>query len=198
MHRLAWALALPLLAGCPASTTLTVDGGSGADTGAMHGAWDGCSAMADCALLAAGCCQPCGTPVLSDYDAVNRMQSDAHFAEVCPAPTPCPRCATGRNPNLVAVCESMHCAGVDLGALPLSQCTTDTDCRIRYANCCSCGGTEDEVVAVRVDSETAIEQVLCDGGACAADCAPHEDPSFRAVCDATTGHCRAERVTIGP
>jgi hypothetical protein len=198
LHRFGGVIALGIaLAGCPASTTLTIDSGAGADA-VGPSAWDACAVMADCQLAPSGCCPTCGSPTLADVDAVNVTMTTAHFSEVCPAPTPCPRCATGENPSLVAVCQSMHCAAVDLSMLPSSACTADADCIVRYANCCGCSGTESEVVSVRGDAESAIEQLLCDGGGCAADCVPRPDPSFRAVCSPTTHHCAAERITIGP
>jgi hypothetical protein len=206
-----------VLAGCPSATTLDTDAGggggddaagsdaagngddaaSGTDTGAASG-WNACSLTSECGLASAGCCEPCGTPTLDQYDAINLTQRDAHFTAVCPAPTPCPRCAVGSNPNLVATCELSHCAGHDLSMMPLSACNADSDCIIRYANCCSCSGDPSEVVSVRGDAEGAVEQLLCDGGSCPLDCAPRADPDFAAMCDVTTHHCVANRVTIGP
>lgn len=194
--------ALSLVAGCPSAITLELDA-AGSDAAsavdaAAHSAWDACTATSECTLASAGCCEPCGTPVASDYDGVSTTHLDEHFAQVCPAPMPCPRCATGHDPSLVATCASSHCEVVDLSLLPLSACTADADCVVRWANCCSCSGMPTEVVSVRSDAEAAVEAILCDGGGCAADCAAHGDPGFRAVCDTTTGHCAAVPVGIGP
>lgn len=221
LHRilLAGSVSLGLvLAGCPSSTTLESDGGgTGTDVGSAvdasgsdapgsdapgsdafvapdtgpHAAWDSCTQTSQCTLAPSGCCEPCGTPMLSDYDGVNATETAAHFMDVCPVPTPCPRCATGMNPNLVATCEASHCAARDISMLPLSACTSDADCIVRWANCCSCGGDPSQVVAIRADGEGAIEALLCDGGGCPLDCAPHGDPTFHAICEPTTGHCAA-------
>jgi hypothetical protein len=136
-------------------------------------------------------------PSLDQLDAINVSQSDVHFMDVCPAPTPCPTCPSGNNPNLVATCESAHCTGHDVSMMALSACTADSDCVIRYANCCSCSGDPSQVISVRADAESAVEQLFCDGGACPLDCAPRMDPNFAARCNATTGHCVASPF-VGP
>lgn len=220
MHsrRLGWALGVSMMAalgGCPSATTRIDDAGNDA-AGRVDGAgtdasssddaattvdvgpqpsWNSCSVTSDCGLVSMGCCSPCGSPTLDQLDPINLTQRDAHFMDVCPAPTPCPRCATGTNPNLVATCRLAHCTGVDISMTALSACTADTDCVIRYANCCSCSGDASQVVSVRVDAESAVEQLLCDGGACPLDCAPRMDPGFHAVCDPTTRHCTAVPLT---
>lgn len=221
--RLPHALALAglfALSGCPSATTLETDGGGGgdaamddaanaddaggggadgggADTGTTA-SWASCAQTSECGLASVGCCSPCGMPTLADLEAINLSQRDAHYAEVCPVPTPCPRCATGINPNLVATCQSARCTAYDLSTMPLSVCNTDADCVIRYANCCSCSGDPSEVVSVRADAEAAVEALLCDGGGCALDCVPRMDPGFVAACNPTTHHCYAMITTIGP
>jgi hypothetical protein len=129
--------------------------------------------------------------MLSQVDAVNASQVDAHFMAVCPAPTPCPRCPTGLNANLVATCAAQRCEALDLATLPLSACTSDSDCVVRYARCCGCSGTPTEVVSIRGDAHGALDALLCDGGSCPTDCAPVADPGFTASCDPATHHCVA-------
>jgi len=191
---------LGLLAGCSSSTTLETDGGGsidaltlGADTmlydAGPSSTWRSCAQTSDCELVHTGCCDTCGVPTLASVDGVNRMRETEHFMDVCPMPTPCPACVSAPNANLVATCASSTCQGRDLSSLPLSACATDADCRLRYASCCGCSGTPQEVVAIRTDSEVALEALLCDGGGCAADCLPMMPPGI-ALCDSTTGHCR--------
>lgn len=197
------------LSGCPSATTLESDAGAGIDAAGSDAAgsgtdagppssWSSCSMTSECGLASAGCCASCGSPTLDQLDAINVSQRDAHFTDVCPVPTPCPACPSGNNPNLVATCESAHCIGHDVSMMALSACTADTDCIIRYANCCSCSGDPSQVISVRADAESAVEQLLCDGGTCPLDCAQRGDPNFAGVCDATTGHCFANRITLGP
>ena len=186
----------PVDTGTAAADTGSSDTGS-SDTGAPPPdagpptSWSACNHTSECALFPSGCCATCGTPGLSDVDAVNSAQSAAHFTEVCPAPVPCPRCATRINPSLIASCAFSRCAEFDLTMMPISACTTDTDCVVRYASCCGCSGDASSVVSIRSDMEGAIESLLCDAHTCPLDCAPARDPGFRAACDPGTGHCTA-------
>lgn len=218
MRSLAFPL-LALILGCSSSTTGTTDGGGDASLG-MDGSvadasapdapgvdapgtdaaavdagpiasWDSCAMTSACSLVPSGCCPTCGMPTLTDVDAINTTQTTAHFADVCPAPVPCPRCATGLNASLVASCDVDHCKAFDLTMLPLSACTADSDCIVRYANCCGCGGDASVVVSIRGDSHGALDALLCDPHTCPLDCVPRPDPAFVAVCDPTTNHCAA-------
>ena len=207
MHRLVLLLpALVFVSGCPSSTTLDTDSGasdSGAgpsdawspgadamvlDTGTSS-TWRSCARTSECELVHTGCCDGCGVPTVSSFDGVNRTRESEHFMDVCPMPTPCPACVSAPNANIVTTCASAQCSVLDVSTLPLSACHADADCMLRYASCCACSGTPEQVIAIRMDAESGIEGLLCDAGGCAADCIPMMPPGI-ALCDATTGHCR--------
>jgi len=170
-----------------------VDGGGGTDAGGGTGPWGLCNVRSDCTLAYAGCCAPCGVPTLDDYDAIAIGTETQHTMDVCPVPTPCPRCATQLNPYLVATCGDVHCGAVDLSA-QLGQCNVDADCVVRWANCCSCSGTEDQVIALHTGSDGARDALLCDGGTCPTDCVTQGDSAFFAYCEPTTHLCAARRI----
>lgn len=211
------------VAGCPASTTLApVDGGGSADDGGGSGTdaggtgsdgggssedagsvtdagggtgpWGICNVRSDCTLAYAGCCPPCGVPTADAYDAIAVGTEAQHTMDVCPVPTPCPRCATQINPYLVATCGDVHCGVADLAA-QLGQCNVDGDCMIRWANCCSCSGTTEEVIALRTGSDGARDALLCDGGSCPTDCIAQGDSAFFPFCDPATHLCAARPIT---
>ena len=152
--------------------------------------WRSCDDATDCVLEPNDCCGWCGMGRFSDVDAVNRERLEEHAMEVCPEPEPCPLCPGGPlDPQVVATCEARTCRAIDLGTLPLTECTRDDDCVVTYANCCGCSGADDEVVAIRASAgRMAIDALFCAGGFCALDCAPRIPPGWRAVCDA--GRCR--------
>jgi hypothetical protein len=164
------------------SGAASVDGGPLAD-------WQACTQTSDCVLEINDCCGWCGTGTVADVDAVNSMRIDEHAMAVCPAPIPCPRCATGPlDPQVVAVCQSMRCTAIDLGTSASTECTVASDCEAAYGNCCGCSGTDDEVIAVSTAAgRPAIDALFCAGGSCPLDCAERTPPGWGATCDA--GHC---------
>jgi len=143
-------------------------------------------------LAANDCCGPCGAPQLGDVDAVNEDMLEEHFDEVCPDPNaePCPDCPSAPNPFLVATCDGAHCQAVDLKQDPITECVENTDCRLRTADCCECGGNTDPwaLIAIAVDAEGAYSELVCDPDAGCPECAPVYPEEASAHCD-ETGHC---------
>jgi hypothetical protein len=160
--------------------------------------WSDCAVPSDCTLVANSCCGQCGVPTLDGMDAVNRLYTNAHYAEVCPVPQPCPDCPVGANPELFATCSTVsgRCAGIDLGTSTLTECNTDLDCTIRVPDCCECGADTSpwRLIALRQDQESAYASLVCDPLTGCAECEPTYPDDVRAVCGAD-GHCEVE---VGP
>jgi len=152
--------------------------------------WARCAVNSDCVLAADSCCGVCGAPGLDDVDGVNRTLTDEHFHDVCPAPVPCPECPSATNPDLLATCDSLACAAVDIRQHAASACVADTDCRLRTTGCCECGGATDpsSLIAIAVTGEPLYSQLVCDPAAACPDCVPIYPTDVEAFC-ATDGHC---------
>jgi hypothetical protein len=170
--------------------TSTVD----APPGDTAGRFDRCDGPAQCVLAPVGCCSKCGPTEITDFDAIQRDQVDAHHAAVCPVPESCPKCASMIGPNLVALCRAERCVGVDLRQDVLSECATDADCTMRAGSgCCeSCAvASASELVALNVGKVGALAALVCDplAGACP-PCMPVYPASAKAVCDPSSKHCR--------
>ncbi|HJK90234.1 MAG TPA: hypothetical protein RMH85_20290 [Polyangiaceae bacterium LLY-WYZ-15_(1-7)] len=151
-----------------------------------------CERHDECALAITDCCGPCGSPTLDAYDAILTSRADAHRDAVCPDPggTVCPACAVMPNPELGATCDdASRCAGFDVGAMELSACEVDADCRLRVTQCCECGGDTDPfaLIAIRTDAEGDYAGLVCDDLACP-ECEPAYPDTVRAACGAD-GHC---------
>jgi hypothetical protein len=90
------------------------------------------------------------------------------------------------DPTLVATCSDSSCALVDLLALPLTECQSNADCRIRTQDCCECGGSLDfnSLIAIRTDSELAYVRLVCDPGQGCDACLPTYPEQASAECHA--------------
>ena len=159
--------------------------------------WSACDLTSECTLASDGCCDVCSVPTLADVDAVNAARLDAHFAEVCPVPVPCPRCATRPNPELVATCDGGTCRALDVGALAITACTADSDCRLRTTACCECGGDTDPwaLIAVATTGEGAYAALVCDPGVACQECLPQYPDTVEAFCD-LDHHCAVRDAPI--
>jgi hypothetical protein len=101
----------------------------------------------------------------------------------------CPACYRPQDPSLIPRCENGACAVVDLLELPLTECRSDSDCRIRTASCCECGGNVslDALIAIRKDSELNFQALVCDGKMACDACVPPYPELAKAACFA--GRC---------
>lgn len=161
------------------------DGGT-ADAGPED--WRACTDQGQCALVANGCCDGCGAPMLSELDAVRVGREAAHFAEVCADPSPiCPDCPTSDVPELVATCESGQCAGVDIRLAAITACTLDVDCRVRTTSCCECGGAA-RYITIAGSAEADYSALVCPAGSACPECAPSYPAELVPRCGAD-GHC---------
>src|SRR4051812_1516829 len=101
-----------LAAACGGKVVAEGAGGTGAggDTGA--GVFAACGGPGECVLVPNGCCGPCVEPDFTTLASINSAQSEAFHQFVCPAQSPCPKCAT-LNADLFAYCEAGGCSGAD-------------------------------------------------------------------------------------
>lgn len=168
--------------------------GSAGDAGATN--WAVCDAPGDCVLAISDCCGGCGLQTPDNFDGVNYMYTAEHTTDVCPHPedTPCPGCASETNYDLAAFCTSGSCQVVEVSKDPISACTTDADCALHKADCCSCGDYPiEQTVALNIDHYYEYEQQVCGPGGfgCPLDCAPTTPTGYQAVCNPNSGHCEA-------
>jgi hypothetical protein len=170
------------------------DGGGGrADAGGRD--WGACDVPSDCGLTSNTCCGVCGRPTLAAYEAVRRDLATEYFHDVaCPdwETVGCPDCAVMPNPSLVATCAMGLCAGIDVEAHRVSECTADTDCIVRTPQCCECGaptGTYD-VVAMNASRVMEYMSLVCDPDTGCDFCAP-DPPTATAFCG-DDGHCHVD------
>ena len=180
-----------------AADTLSDDGGAadGADDQAGDSGeegdgpgpdWAACRVPSDCVIVSNGCCDTCGMPTLADVDAVNKSFLAEHYDAVCGVPNPmCPECVTMLNPELIATCRDGFCLALDVGADEITACTSSEDCVIRTPECCECGAdmTLGVLIAIRSDSRSDLEELVCDPDVDCAMCAPVYPDNVEAVCD---------------
>jgi hypothetical protein len=130
-------------------------------------------------------------PTLADTVAIHEQYVDAHFAEVCADPEPCPDCPSALNPSLFAYCEAGRCTGVDLTDHPFGQCSDSTDCRLRWGlECCECNPANGFVTAIPVSFEAMLVDLVCEPDTACLECQPAYPPDAVPYCDG--GHCVVE------
>jgi hypothetical protein len=183
--------ALAAAAGCGSSVVDGSGGGgttAGTGTGGGGSSFDACTGPGQCVLVANGCCGTCGMPGPGSLASVNQAQASAFQMSVCPNPPPCPECAQQPNPDLFAFCEpSGHCLIGDVHTNPVSACTTDADCTLRFgSDCCeACEGNSSQLVALNKNSD--LHALVCAPDTGCPGCVPMYPAGAAAVCDA--GHC---------
>lgn len=108
----------------------------------------------------------------------------------CTSPAECTLDPAPGSPYLLGVCDDTdHCAVLDLHEHPSTQCTRDRECTVRYASCCGCSGTPDQVIGTRGDALVIVDTLLCEGGACSDACVMPTITTHEARCVA--GRCEA-------
>lgn len=168
------------------------DGAAGGDAGDVDAGssdWRACTDQGQCRFASNTCCDACGVPTLGDLDAIRIGREGAHFAEVCATPDPaCPDCVMlNAPPHLIATCAAGACAGIDVRTGPLSDCATDSDCRVRTTSCCECGG-EARYIAIASSAESAYAALVCPAGTGCPECAPVYPATLIPRCGGD-GHC---------
>jgi hypothetical protein len=73
---------------------------------------------------------------------------------------------------------------VDLMTLPLSECRSDADCKVRAPNCCECEGnlSPDSLISIRKDSEVEFQRRACDSFISCDACIPAYPEHAKAAC----------------
>ena len=148
-----------------------VEGTGGSATGGANATGGGssvdgsCDNTSQCTLASRTCCDVCGEAELSDFQALNVDQLDAHEAELCGDAIPmCPGCPSlPRNPNFFATCDQGTCAAHDLRTHQAARCTQDDDCTIAPAACCDCNASNEpnDVVAIHRENLDLFREAQC-------------------------------------
>ncbi len=188
-------------AGAGGSTAAGAGGSTaaGASGSAPVAGWAACSMPGDCWLAAKGCCAPCEGFTLENVDSVHKQKLDEHFKDVCPTQSPqgCPGCFPATNPNLVPVCAlgPGACTVIDVANSVFSECSTPSDCVMRFPQCCECGAPGDPV-ALAKSMVSAYLSTVCSPTQACAECAPAYPSFLQPTCDA--GHCKLVAVDAEP
>jgi hypothetical protein len=149
--------------------------------------WHVCDQPSDCELAPAdACCFPCSNASIDDLRAINGAHRDDFYA-MCDAPA-CPPCAPVLDPSFRPTCSDGMCDVVDVRALELSACNSDTDCALRVTDCCECGGDLTSLIAIRADAGASYAELVCDPAQACDLCAPVYPTDVEAFC-AADGHC---------
>jgi hypothetical protein len=171
--------------GAQAHDAAAADSSAGADAGEPRD----CNQPSECAVVPMSCCGVCGGPSATDMTAIRKDAVPAR-SERCKTAL-CPKCAQRSNPELVATCRSGRCEAVDIAAsTAVSGCKQASDCRVRVAACCECGGDTSPyaLLAIASTSESAYTQLVCDLATACPECAPLYPSNVSATCTQSE-HC---------
>lgn len=150
--------------------------------------WGACEINSNCVIASTTCCGPCGSSTVDDVVGVNKARADEYRKVVCPNPVACPACPTERNPDLLATCAAGSCKALDVRQHAASACTKDSECRLRVASCCECGGSVAPSDLIAVSQEALYADLVCDPMTGCPACAPIYPTNVEAGC-AIDGHC---------
>ncbi|MCC6213823.1 MAG: hypothetical protein IT376_03070 [Polyangiaceae bacterium] len=163
-------------------------GGSGASPSLTE-----CDAPGTCTLFATNCCggycDP-STPI-DRYQPVNMEHVNDLEAQLCRFDIACPGCVSADDPSFFAACRDGECRALDLRHDQLSECQSDSDCRVRWGtDCCEdCGGgPTDRLVAYSARANLEAEVCPPNGGACP-PCAPPPYPPYVLPYCGPDAHC---------
>lgn len=179
--------------GADGGTSAGGNGGSSGNAGSSGSGQGGdaptpCMGPSDCVVVPISCCGQCGAATRGDAQALHKNDVAIQRTWTC-GDTGCPDCYMATDPNLLATCTAGKCALVDLQTTSATECTQNSDCRLRTNECCECGGAQDPEHLVAV-SDYSIEQLVCDPGSGCPECAPAPPDYAEAVCDA--GRCSVQ------
>ena len=197
---LALLAALGAASGCGGNVVTETGGtgttsGTGTSTGTGGGdTFGACNGPGQCELATVGCCPACGNPTITTFEAVNSSEAAAFQKYTCPAPQPCPNCASFVDPNFYAYCDAGHCTVGDIRTDPVSACSSDADCVLRQGSaCCEGCGDGSELVAVSVNG--GFSSLVCPPNVDCPGCIPTPPTSAFAAC--VGGHCAVELTGAG-
>ncbi len=162
------------------------DGDAGVDGGVDD--LRACNDNSDCALSETTCC-PCGEPEPSEITAVRADRLTAFRGQLCALPVACPDIACFiEERRYVATCDAGTCKAVDLTQHASTECEQPSDCNVRTAGCCPCGGEQSPGNLVAISDENAFASLVCDAQLACAQCAPIYPSEATTTCGAQ-GHC---------
>ncbi len=166
--------------------------GGSAGLGGAGGAvasWAACSVPGTCVKDYEGCCAPCGKETFESTVGVRRDAIDQYHLAECGTTTPaCPMCPIQMDPNLTAFCVSGRCEAVDVRTDPVSSCVSDSDCTLRFPDCCNCAADPSMLIALRADSLSQYTKQICDPASDCPPCAGGIPPGYVAYCG-PSNHC---------
>lgn len=160
--------------------------------------YDACMRPSDCVVAGTGCCGVCDSPSLTKHDliAYNVQYQGLLQCGVAlglPAPpddgdvacAPCPPVAGGSLKYFLPDCVQNQCVVTDLRESPLTECTTNEDCTIRFGTGCCQSCSASDAVALRKDAN--IEKLVC--GDILIGCPDCATPTTGAVARCYSGRC---------
>lgn len=219
MDRFALLVAVVVIAGCSsvepaAATDASADSAALEDvadtlatldtldtTPADSGDHTSCSGPGTCYLVPKlrtdSCCPTnCGVLGKDDSEAIARGRDKDYRKATCgDKVATCDACVSQVSPGLLGACVSGSCAVVELNNSTYSACANDSDCELRFPGCCeSCSGETSQLLALSKTARAAFLSETCPpgGGAPCPPCVPSYPAGYKAVCDATTKHCKVQ------
>jgi len=147
-----------------------------------------CTEPGSCIVVPRSCCGSCGAAITADMIGVESSQAGPYRSSVC-KDTGCPACYRQQDPFLQAFCEASHCTAIDLHGDPMTACTTDSDCQLRYAACCEpCDAPMSGLLALNPGQISSYRAKACAPDATCPKCMVRYPDAAKAMCDATK-HC---------
>jgi len=154
-----------------------------------------CTGPNTCSLVPTTCCGTCSQPTTENMTAVTKGLEGEHSKRLCgPEPMGCPACAPLiTDKSVQAWCVAEKCTAIDVKKLPLSSCSTDGDCQLRYSSCCEpCEENPYDLVALNHTQTEAYRKNVCSGDETCSRCLAVYPADTSAVCDPVTKHCRVK------
>jgi hypothetical protein len=153
-----------------------------------------CESAGECALMTSACCgAPCQAQQ-ADFAAVNEKHMAEFRQESCEGAGECEGegCAEPVPPRFLATCSDATCQVRDVSTLPITECATAEDCKLRFGlDCCEpCPGEAAQLTAVRGDALEELARLTCAPGERCAGCTHEYPPGVTASCEA--GRCAVE------
>ena len=154
-----------------------------------------CDAPGQCALMTTDCCgAPCDATA-SDFSAVNVDRMHEFRQDSCDVVDGCDGlgCTTPTAPRFLATCRDEQCVVQDTADLPLSACSADEDCILRFGlGCCEpCSGEAAQLTSVRADGLAELAALTCAPDDRCGGCFHDYPPGATAVC--VDGRCSVSR-----
>jgi hypothetical protein len=177
------------------ATTTGPSGPTGSTgTGTAPDDFTACNGPAQCTLVPAGCCPPCGFPEIEAYVAVHVDKGMDYIDSICPQPVPCDACVPGYNPHLFAYCDTAagKCVAADARTHAVSACTSAEQCFLRGGtDCCeSCSELDaSELTALSSIAEPSLGELVCNPDTPCPPCAPLYPGGVETSCG-SDGHCQ--------